>query len=133
MKHAWKNIGTVMITQIHGKMYWILHYMITCNMSVVFSGNSGLPNQQNDHHNKTELLLKVELNFIILTLCDKAGQWTSTCRWLSVGTSASQHHQQNRPPQYNWITAKKRSGPGPAASKMAAPMEIKDNILLMTK
>jgi len=43
------------------QVYSIQHYVMTCNRSVVFSG---LP----DCHNMTEILLKVALNIITLTL-----------------------------------------------------------------
>ena len=56
----------------HGEVYSIQHYVIklsvTCGRPVVFSRYSGFPDLLNDRLDINEILLKVALHTIILTL-----------------------------------------------------------------
>jgi isocitrate dehydrogenase len=58
--------NVVSSNSVHGEVYSIQHYVIhlsvTCDRSVVFSGYSGF--NKTDHHDMTEILLKVALNTI---------------------------------------------------------------------
>jgi len=65
-------IKVVRSNPANGEVYSIQHYMITfvSDLRQVgdFSGYSGYLYQKNDLHDKTEILLKVVLNTIALTL-----------------------------------------------------------------
>jgi len=47
---------------------YVIKFTVTCGRSVVFSGYSGFLHNKTDRHNITEILLKVVLNTITLTL-----------------------------------------------------------------